>query len=252
MTIDDCIDDRIDDRRHFQPDQHGREPAAYAEPAERGEHAMTVGIETHRSLSDYSLVGEHAALAVERGLADAKWYASPIPKEKMRTVGAPRWPGGARHDSLVRAAVRLRAGRAGAVGHRMAIIRSPLYGMMFASTSDCAWHEAGHGTAFKTDWMNNAVNADRFVHGLPRVRRLALEPRPAPQRYHHRGARPEIGGLRPVSLRHVAQVHQHALPCQPLPERRAARLRPDDSRRAHLHPGVGVRPGLPAGRGPTW
>ena len=29
--------------------------------------------------------------------------------------------------------------------------------MLYASTSDSRWHEAGHGTAFRTDWMNNAL-----------------------------------------------------------------------------------------------
>ncbi len=29
--------------------------------------------------------------------------------------------------------------------------------MLYASTSDSRWHESSHGTAFKTDWMNNAL-----------------------------------------------------------------------------------------------
>ena len=32
-----------------------------------------------------------------------------------------------------------------------------LYAVLYASTSDSRWHEAGHGTAFKTDWMNNVL-----------------------------------------------------------------------------------------------
>ena len=47
---------------------------------------MTVETETHRQLSDYSLVGEEAALAVQRGLADAKWYASPIPSSLSESL----------------------------------------------------------------------------------------------------------------------------------------------------------------------
>jgi fatty acid desaturase len=31
------------------------------------------------------------------------------------------------------------------------------YAALYASTSDSRWHESGHGTAFKTDWMNNAL-----------------------------------------------------------------------------------------------
>ncbi|CAN5833648.1 hypothetical protein BH10CHL1_BH10CHL1_14370 [soil metagenome] len=37
-------------------------------------------------LSDYSLVGEDSALAIEKGLAEATWYASPIPKAQMREL----------------------------------------------------------------------------------------------------------------------------------------------------------------------
>ncbi|WP_197677692.1 NADH:ubiquinone reductase (Na(+)-transporting) subunit F [Opitutus sp. GAS368] len=29
-----------------------------------------------------------------------------------------------------------------------------VYAVLYASTSDSRWHESGHGTAFKTDWMN--------------------------------------------------------------------------------------------------
>jgi len=37
-------------------------------------------------LSDYSLVGKDSQLAIEKGLAEATWYASPVPKEKMREL----------------------------------------------------------------------------------------------------------------------------------------------------------------------
>ena len=32
-----------------------------------------------------------------------------------------------------------------------------VYGVLYASASDARWHEAGHGTAFRTDWMNAAL-----------------------------------------------------------------------------------------------
>ena len=38
-----------------------------------------------------------------------------------------------------------------------AVLPFMLYGVLYASTSDSRWHEPGHGTAFKTDWMNNAL-----------------------------------------------------------------------------------------------
>ena len=31
------------------------------------------------------------------------------------------------------------------------------YGVLYGSASDSRWHECGHGTAFKTRWMNDVV-----------------------------------------------------------------------------------------------
>src|SRR5690606_14727471 len=31
------------------------------------------------------------------------------------------------------------------------------YGAVYAATGDSRWHECGHGTAFKTPWMNDVV-----------------------------------------------------------------------------------------------
>jgi MocE subfamily Rieske [2Fe-2S] domain protein len=38
-----------------------------------------------------------------------------------------------------------------------AFIPYAIYSVLYASTSDSRWHETGHGTAFKSDWMNNAL-----------------------------------------------------------------------------------------------
>ena len=39
------------------------------------------------------LAGTATALAIEKGLAEATWYASPVPKEKMRELLTRRdWP----------------------------------------------------------------------------------------------------------------------------------------------------------------
>ena len=37
---------------------------------------------------DYSLTGEEAQRAVANGLAGAKWYASPIPRKRMKELMA--------------------------------------------------------------------------------------------------------------------------------------------------------------------
>jgi Na+-transporting NADH:ubiquinone oxidoreductase subunit F len=107
---------------------------------------------------DYSLLGKDAALAVERGLADAKWYASPVPKDKMREL-LERRDGPAIRDTIIWFALLFGFGIAGYLlwGTWWAIIPFILYGVIYGSSSDSRWHESGHGTAFKTDWMNNAL-----------------------------------------------------------------------------------------------
>jgi fatty acid desaturase len=34
----------------------------------------------------------------------------------------------------------------------------PRYGVLYGSATDSRWHECGHGTAFRTRWMNDAVS----------------------------------------------------------------------------------------------
>jgi fatty acid desaturase len=49
---------------------------------------------------DYSLVGENARLALEKGLAEATWHTSPVPKEKMREL-LERRDGPALRDTII-------------------------------------------------------------------------------------------------------------------------------------------------------
>ena len=51
-------------------------------------------------LSDYSLVGKDTDLAIEKGLAEATWYASPVPKEKLREL-LQRSDGPAIRDTII-------------------------------------------------------------------------------------------------------------------------------------------------------
>ena len=107
---------------------------------------------------DYSLTGENAHLAIERGLAEADWYQCPVPRETMRGL-LERRDGPALRDTILWFALILGSGGAAFAlwGTWWAIIPFAIYGVLYASTSDSRWHEAGHGTAFKTDWMNNAL-----------------------------------------------------------------------------------------------
>lgn len=107
---------------------------------------------------DYSLTGVNASLAVERGLAEAEWYQCPVPRETMRKL-LERRDGPALRDTVLWFALILGSAAATVAlwGTWWALIPLALYGVLYASTSDSRWHEAGHGTAFKTDWMNNAL-----------------------------------------------------------------------------------------------
>lgn len=107
-------------------------------------------------LNDYSLVGRDTALAIEKGLAEAAWYEAPVPRQKMREL-LQRRDGPAIRDTLLWFALIIGSGVAGYLlwGSWWAILPFGIYGALYASTSDPRWHEAGHGTAFKTDWMNN-------------------------------------------------------------------------------------------------
>lgn len=110
------------------------------------------------SLADYSLVGINSKLAVEKGLAEAEWYQSPVPREKMRKL-LERRDGPAIRDTILWFALLIAFGATGAVlwGTWWAIIPFACYGVIYGSTSDSRWHESSHGTAFKSDWMNNLL-----------------------------------------------------------------------------------------------
>ncbi|MCS6245789.1 MAG: NADH:ubiquinone reductase (Na(+)-transporting) subunit F [Opitutus sp.] len=107
---------------------------------------------------DYSLTGESATRAIERGLAEAEWYQCPIPRETMRKL-LERRDGPALRDTLLWFVLILGSAYATYAlwGSWWAALPYAFYAVLYASTSDSRWHEAGHGTAFKTDWMNNVL-----------------------------------------------------------------------------------------------
>ena len=107
---------------------------------------------------DYSLTGVNSTLAVEKGLAEAEWYQCPVPRGAMRAL-LERRDGPAIRNTLLWFALILGSGFATYAlwGSWWAILPYAIYSVLYASTSDSRWHETGHGTAFKTDWMNNAL-----------------------------------------------------------------------------------------------
>jgi Na+-transporting NADH:ubiquinone oxidoreductase subunit F len=107
---------------------------------------------------DYSLTGLNATAAVEKGLAEADWYQSPVSRAEMRRL-LERRDGPALRDCAIWFGLIAASGIAGGLlwGSAWAAVPFLVYGTLYASTADSRWHEAGHGTAFKTDWMNNVL-----------------------------------------------------------------------------------------------
>jgi Na+-transporting NADH:ubiquinone oxidoreductase subunit F len=153
---------------------------------------------------DYSLVGVNAARAVEAGLAEADWYQCPVPRPVMRKL-LERRDGPAIRDTVIWFGLIFASGYAGYLlwGSWWAIVPFAVYGMLYASTSDSRWHEAGHGTAFKTDWMNNAL----YEIASFMVMRESTVWRWSHTRHHSDtiivGRDPEIAVPRPPNLRAI-------------------------------------------------
>ncbi len=107
---------------------------------------------------DYSLVGINSTLAVEKGLAEADWYQCAVPRATMRTL-LERRDGPAILNTILWFTLIFGSGFATYLlwGSWWAALPYVLYSVLYASTSDSRWHETGHGTAFKTDWMNNTL-----------------------------------------------------------------------------------------------
>jgi len=107
---------------------------------------------------DYSLVGSESVHAVEKGLAGAAWYTCPVPREKMREL-LQRRDGPALRDTLLWFVLLISFGVLGLMlwGTWWAVLPFMAYGVIYGSASDSRWHEPLHGTAFKTDWLNNAL-----------------------------------------------------------------------------------------------
>ena len=100
-------------------------------------------------------------------------------------------PGDPRHAALARPARAVRRRSASALwGTWWAIPFFIVYGVLYGSHRTSRWHECGHGTAFKTRWMNDVVYQIACFMIMREPDGLALEPHPASHRHHHRRPRP--------------------------------------------------------------
>lgn len=110
------------------------------------------------SKRDYSLIGRDAQFAIERGLAAAEWYHTDIPRKQIKEL-MKRMDGPAIRDTLIWLTALFASGAGGVWfwGTWWAVPFFFVYGTLYGSSTDSRWHECGHGTAFRTAWMNQAV-----------------------------------------------------------------------------------------------
>jgi Na+-transporting NADH:ubiquinone oxidoreductase subunit F len=155
-------------------------------------------------VSDYSLTGKDSTLAVEKGLAEAAWYASPVSRARMREL-LERRDQPAICDTVLWFALLFLFGLGGCLlwGTWWAVFFFAVYGVLYATVSDSRWHESSHGTAFKTDWMNNAL----YEIASFMVRRESVPWRWSHTRHHSDtiivGRDPEIAVARPADLKAI-------------------------------------------------
>lgn len=107
---------------------------------------------------DYDLLGESGRTAVETGLAAAEWYHTDIPRKEMKALMQRSDAPGIRDTVIWLGSMLVLAGLGIYFwGSWIAVPFFLAYGVLYGSASDSRWHECGHGTAFKTRWMNDAV-----------------------------------------------------------------------------------------------
>ena len=107
---------------------------------------------------DYSLTGPLNAQSQAIGLANAEWYRTPIARARMKEL-MKRSDGPATRDTILWIGLLVLTGGLGAYlwGSWWCVPFFLVYGVLYGSAGDSRWHECGHGTAFKTQWKNEAV-----------------------------------------------------------------------------------------------
>lgn len=150
---------------------------------------------------DYSLIGRDAQRAVETGLAAAEWYHTAISRKQMKEL-MKREDGPAIRDTIIWLGALIASGAGGADfwGSWWCVPFFFIYGVLYGSATDSRWHECGHGTAFKTQWMNDAV----YQFACFMIMRNPVTWRWSHTRHHTDtvivGRDPEIAVMRPPDL----------------------------------------------------
>jgi fatty acid desaturase len=154
-----------------------------------------------RTIRSYSLAGPENTRAVEAGLANAEWYQTPIDRKVLKEL-MKRSDGPALRHTALWLGLLVGSGATGAAlwGSWWAVPFFILYGVLYGSAADSRWHECGHGTAFKTRWMNDVV----YEIASFMMMRNSLVWRWSHARHHTDtiivGRDPEISAMRPPQL----------------------------------------------------
>ncbi|TIX45916.1 MAG: fatty acid desaturase [Mesorhizobium sp.] len=171
---------------------------------------VDIGLRTGNTTSaaasrrDYSLIGRDAKLAVESGLAAAEWYHTDVPRKQMKEL-MQRSDGPAIRDTIIwlGAMILSGAGAAWFWGSWWCVPFFFVYGVLYGSSTDSRWHECGHGTAFRTQWMNDVV----YQVACFMIMRNPVTWRWSHTRHHTDtiivGRDPEISVMRPPDLLRV-------------------------------------------------
>ena len=108
----------------------------------------------------YRVIGGAGGRARAAGLVNANWYKCAVPRPVMKQL-MQRGDARAIRDTLIWYASIIASGVlawfAWQAHSLWAIPAFLLYGTLYCSPADSRWHETGHGTAFKTRWMNDVV-----------------------------------------------------------------------------------------------
>jgi fatty acid desaturase len=159
------------------------------------------------SYRDYTVGGPESKLAVEKGLASGQWFVPRIERATLKRLMR-------RDDYHALCDTAILAGLLAATGYascrlwaegcyRTFAVMFWVYCTLYTSSGDSRWHECGHGTAFKTRWMNDLLYevASFMVFREPLVWRFS-------HARHHTdtdivGRDPEVDG-RPLSMTSLA------------------------------------------------
>ncbi len=154
---------------------------------------------------DYDLLGESGRRAVETGLAAAEWYHTDVPRKAMKELMQRSDVPAVRDTAIwLGAMVVFAAGGIWLWGSWAAVPFFLAYGVLYGSATDARWHECGHGTAFKTRWMNDVVY---------QIASFMIMRNPVTWRWSHArhhtdtiivGRDPEIAVMRPPDLLRAA------------------------------------------------